>query len=255
MKLSIITVVYNNVEGIKSTLSSVVSQDYQHIEYIVVDGNSTDGTVDIVNKYMDRIAVFVSEPDAGIYDALNKGISYASGDVIAILHSGDRFCNSHVCSDMIEHMNKTKSEFCFSDLVIVNNSSGEVLRYYAASYFKKWMFRIGWMPPHPTCFIERHLFDELGVYSTDYKIAGDFDLVARFFYSRKIRWSYLDQVTVRMAGGGLSNSGWESKKMIFNEINSSLRSNNIYSLPIFQLARYAIRALEIVGKFRKNSCS
>ena len=254
MKLSIITVVYNNVEGIKSALESVISQDYLQIEYIVVDGGSTDGTIEIINEYLDKISVFISEPDKGIYDALNKGVLRASGDVIAILHSDDKFCNTHVCSDIMKHIDKTRAELCFSDMVIVDNFSGKILRYYMASYFRRWMFRIGWMPPHPTCFINKSLFDEFGLYSTKYKIAGDFDLLVRFFHGRKIRWSYLDLISIKMSAGGASNSGWQSKRLIFNETNLSLKSNGVWSLPIFQLIRYIIRMLEIIIKPKKGGC-
>jgi glycosyltransferase involved in cell wall biosynthesis len=254
VKLSIITVVYNNVEKIRSTLKSVISQDYPQIEYIVIDGGSTDGTIEIIGEYLDKISVFISEPDKGIYDALNKGVICASGDVVAILHSDDRFCNTHICSDIMKHMDKTRAEFCFSDMVIVDSFSGKILRYYMANYFKRWMFRIGWMPPHPTCFINKSLFDEFGIYSTDYKIAGDFDLLVRFFHGRKIRWSYLDQITIKMSGGGVSNSGWHSKRLIFNEINLSLKSNGVWSLSVFQLMRYIVRMLEIIIKPKKGGC-
>jgi glycosyltransferase involved in cell wall biosynthesis len=254
MRISIITVVYNNVEYISDAVQSVLSQDYDNVEYIVIDGGSTDGTIEVINEYQDKISVFISEPDKGIYDAINKGILCASGDVVAILHSDDKFCNTHVCSNIMRHMDKTKSELCFSDLVIVDNFSGKILRYYMASYFKRWMFRIGWMPPHPTCFIKRSLFDEFGMYSTDYEIAGDFDLLVRFFYGRKIRWSYLDQITIKMSVGGASDSGWQSKILIFNEISRSLKSNGIWSLSIFQLMRYIIRMLEIMIKPKKISC-
>lgn len=254
MKLSIITAVYNNVEGIKSAIESVISQNYSHIEHIVVDGGSTDGTIEIINEYLDKISLFISEPDKGIYDALNKGVLRASGDVIAILHSDDKFCNTHVCSDIMKHIDKTRAELCFSDMVIVDNFSGKILRYYMANYFKRWMFRIGWMPPHPTCFIKKSLFDEFGLYSTDYQIAGDFDLLVRFFYGRKIKWSYLDKISIKMSAGGLSNSGWQSKRLIFNEINRSLKSNNVWSLSIFQSIRYIIRLIEIIMKPNKGSC-
>ena len=110
------------------------------------------------------------------------------------------------------------------------------------------------MPPHPTCFIKKSLFDEFGLYSTDYQIAGDFDLLVRFFYGRKIKWSYLDKISIKMSAGGLSNSGWQSKRLIFNEINRSLKSNNVWSLSIFQSIRYIIRLIEIIMKPNKGSC-
>jgi len=252
MKLSIITVVYNNVAGIKTAIESVISQDYLDIEYIVIDGGSTDGTIEIINQYLDQISVFISEPDEGMYEALNKGVFHASGEAIAILHSDDKFFNTYVCSSVITYMTKTRAELCFSDMVIVDNFSGKILRYYMASYFKRWMFRIGWMPPHPTCFIKKLLFNEFGGYSTDYKIASDFDLLVRFFYGRKIKWSYFDQITIKMSAGGLSNSGWQSKSLIFKEINLSLKTNKIWSLSIFQLARYIIRLMELIIKPKKG---
>jgi len=254
MKISIITVCYNSFESIRSTIESTLLQNYTDIEYIIIDGGSTDGTIDVIKEYQDKVSIFLSEPDNGIYDALNKGIVQASGDIIAILHSDDKFCDEYVVSDMMRHIEKTKAELCFSDMVIVDNSSGRVLRYYRAHFFQKWMFRIGWMPPHPTCFINKSLFDEFGLYSTKYKIAGDFDLLVRFFYSRKIRWSYLDRISIKMSAGGASNSGWQSKRLIFNEISLSLQSNGVWSLPIFQSIRYLIRLMEIIIKPKKGDC-
>ena len=120
----------------------------------------------------------MTEPDDGIYDALNKGIGLATGDTVAILHSDDLFYDNHVVSDMVNRMAVTDAEFCFSDMVIVDTVTDKVLRYYMASYFSRWMFRMGWMPPHPTCFIKKSLFDEFGGYSTSYLIAGDFDFLS-----------------------------------------------------------------------------
>jgi len=252
--VSIITVVFNNSGYIRDTIESVLYQSYPLIEYIVIDGGSIDGTVDVIKEYQNKISVFISETDKGIYDALNKGILHASGDIIAILHSDDTYCNEFVVLDMVSRITTSNSEFCFSDMVIVNRQLNKVLRYYRACYFRPWMFRIGWMPPHPTCFINKALFDEFGLYSTKYKIAGDFDLFLRFFYSRKIKWSYLGQITIKMSNGGISNSGWKSKRLIFNEINLSLKSNGVWSLPVFQLIRYIIRMLEIIIKPKKDGC-
>ena len=252
IKVSIITVVWNNKETIKDSINSVLNQTYADIEYIVVDGSSSDGTIDIVQGYGDKIAHFISEPDEGLYDALNKGIKLASGEVIGILHSDDLFSDGLVVSDMIERMVVKNAEITFSDMIIIDKTMTKVLRYYMASYFSPWMFKIGWMPPHPTCFIKKSLFDEFGLYSLDYKIAGDFDFLVRIFYARDINWAYLNRVTIKMRQGGVSNAGFLSKRIIAKEINQSLRSNNVWSLPIFQLARYFIRLLEFIprSKFR-----
>ena len=248
MKISIITVVRNNKNTIRCAINSVLSQTYENIEYIIIDGASTDGTLEVVKKFENKISKLISEPDNGIYDALNKGIYNSSGDVIAMLHSDDEFCNRHAVSDMVEHMKKTKSELCFSDMVIVNKTSGKVLRYYMAHYFNKWMFRIGWMPPHPTCFINKALFEEFGLYTNKYKIAGDFDFLVRVFYGRTIRWSYFEKILVKMNQGGVSNSLYSSKKLIYKEINHSLKLNGVWSLPVFQLVRYLIRLIELLAK-------
>lgn len=247
-KVSIITVVYNNVKYIADALDSVLSQNYPFVEYIVIDGGSIDGTVQVIENYIDNISLFLSEPDCGIYDALNKGISLATGDIIAVLHSDDLFINQSVVTDMVCRMDDSGAEICFSDMVIVDRKSDEVLRYYMASYFRRWMFRMGWMPPHPTCFIKMSLFSEFGLYSLDYEIVGDFDFLVRLFYGRTIHWSYLNRVTVKMRAGGVSNSGWESKKIIAHEINQSLSVNKVWTLPIFQLGRYLIRLVELVIK-------
>ena len=248
MKISIITVVYNNVEFVGETITSVLSQDYPSIEYIIIDGGSTDGTLAVIEEYRDRISVVVSETDKGIYDALNKGIGLASGETIAILHSEDLYCDEQVVSDMVRIMTETGSEFCFSDMVIVDSISKRVLRYYKAGFFDRWMFKMGWMPPHPTCFIKKSLFDEFGLYSLDYKVGGDFDFLVRIFYGRNIKWSHLDRVTIKMRQGGVSNSGLRSKIIIADEINRSLRANNVWSLPVFQIGRYFIRLLEFLVK-------
>ncbi len=250
--VSVITVVLNNEANIQTTIDSVFTQNYPNIEHIVIDGGSTDNTVSILKKNLDKISIFVSEPDLGIYDALNKGIKCASGSVISILHSDDVFYDNFVVTDSIEEMNSTHSEFCFSDMVIIDKNYGRVSRYYFSKFFKKWMFRIGWMPPHPTCFINRALFDEFGYYSLNYDIAGDFDFLVRIFFKRNIRWVHLNRVTVKMRHGGKSNSGIASKKLIVKEINQSLRDNGVWSLSVFQLLRYPIRLLELILKPKGN---
>ena len=252
-KISVITVVYNNIEFIQQAITSLISQDYDNIEYIIIDGGSTDGTCDIIKDNIKFIDYFISETDNGIYDALNKGIIKASGDVISILHSDDIFYDESVISDIMRHMDRGNVEICFSDMLILDRKSKKILRYCMSNYFKRWLFRTGWMPPHPTCFINKSLFDEFGLYSDKYKISSDFDLLVRFFYSRNIKWSYLDRISIKMLSGGVSNSGWQSKWLIFNEINLSLKSNGIWSLSIFQLLRYLIRLIEMVTYPKKGS--
>lgn len=250
MVVSIITVVFNNVSTIENAILSVLSQDYPEIEYIIIDGGSDDGTQQVVNKYLDNIDLFCSESDCGIYDAINKGIKQSKGDVIGLMHSDDIFFDSHVVSDSVSRMQATNSEFCFSDMIIVNK--GKVMRYYRSSYFHPWLFRIGWMPAHPTSFIKRKVLSEFDYYSLDYKIAGDFDFFVKIFSSRKISWCYLNRITVIMNHGGASNSGLESKRLIASEISQSLRGNQVFSLKVFQLFRYFIRFTEFILKPKKD---
>ena len=243
--VSVITAVYNNVEHVASALEAVAAQDYPRIEHVVIDGGSTDGTLDVIARFKDHLAVVVSEPDSGLYDALNKGIANANGKYIAFLHSDDLFQDDQVISSMVTLMVAEDAEFCCSDVVIVDQESDKVLRYYMAGYFRRWLFRTGWMPPHPGCMFSRALHDEFGLYSTQFRIAGDFDFMVRMFYGRDIRWTYLNQVTMRMRGGGLSNAGFASKRLIVEEVQRALRQNGIWSPSVFQLARYVIRGAEL----------
>ncbi|MET0117871.1 MAG: glycosyltransferase family 2 protein [Sedimenticola sp.] len=252
--VTIITAVFNNASSVEDSLRSVLSQSYPNIEYIVVDGGSTDGTVDVVRGYQDEIDRFVSEPDEGIYDALNKGIRMSEGDVIGILHSDDLFCDENVVQDVMDRITSSEADICFSDLVIVDKSSNKIVRYYMAHYFRRWLFRCGWMPPHPTCFIKRELYERFGLYTTRFSVAGDFDFLVRVFFGADIKWAYLDRVTVKMHVGGISNSGFASKRTIANEISASLRDNNVWSLSFFQVIRYLIRLFEFVVKPRNMRC-
>ena len=248
LTVSIITVVYNNVKFIGDAIESVLTQDYPYIEYVVIDGGSDDGTLDIIEKYRDKISVFISEKDSGIYDALNKGIQNSSGDFITILHSDDLFSNPYVVSNMINKISDSNAEICFSDLVIINKDTSKILRYYKVYFFNIWLFKIGWMPPHPTFFIKKSLFCEFGLYSLNYKLASDFDFLVRIFYNREIKWFYLNQVNVKMRSGGASNLNLKNKLIICKEISQSLKSNNVKSSYILQLLRLIIRLLEFVRK-------
>ena len=247
-KVSIITVVYNNVEYIKNAIQSVLSQDYLNIEYIVIDGNSNDGTISAIKEFEDQIDYFFSSSDKGIYDALNKGIEISTGEIIGILHSDDLFIDTKVVSEMVSKLQSEDAEFIFSDLIIVNPETKKIIRYYMANYFKPWMLRIGWVPPHPTVFMKKTIYDEFGDYSLDYEIASDFDYFLKIFYGRKIHWTYLNRITVVMGSKGVSNSGISNKILMAKEIRRALKNNKVWSLSIFQLLRYFIRVFELLIK-------
>ena len=207
MKISIITVVWNNKETIKDAINSVLNQTYKDIEYIIIDGASTDGTIDIVKSYGDKITKFVSEPDDGLYDAMNKGISLATGDVVGILNSDDFYIDEFVIQKVVGEFEEKKVDSVYADLVFVKPENLEkTVRYYDSSQFNLSKFAYGWMPAHPTFFVKREVYNKYGVFRTDLKIAADFDILARFLYTHKISYSYMQDVLVKMRVGGVSTS-------------------------------------------------
>ena len=203
---SIITTVLNNKEFIEDAINSVLNQTYPDIEYIIIDGGSTDGTLDIIKKYENRITKLISEPDNGIYDALNKGIELSSGDIIGFLHADDVFA----CNNAIEKVAKKfllyPVRVIYSDLEYVKKKNlDKVFRYWKAGSYKNISFSFGWMPPHPTLFVRREIYEQYGKFNTSYKIAADYDLILRLLGKHKIPSTYIKEVLVRMRIGGTSN--------------------------------------------------
>jgi glycosyltransferase involved in cell wall biosynthesis len=206
MKVSIITIAWNSAETIEDTIKSVIAQDYEDLEYIVIDGASKDNTLDIVNKYKDNIAVVISEPDKGIYDAMNKGVKASTGDVIGILNSDDFYADNHVVSDIAALFKSSGAQGVYADLVYVNRTDTDrVLRYWKAGAYKAGMFRKGWMPPHPTFFIQAECYKNYGLYNTELRSAADYELMLRMMHKHKISVAYLNRVITRMRDGGESN--------------------------------------------------
>jgi glycosyltransferase involved in cell wall biosynthesis len=229
-KVSIITVCFNSAKTIRDTIESVLSQDYPDIEYIVIDGGSSDQTLEIVKEYADRIAVIVSETDNGIYDAMNKGIALASGDVIGMLNSDDIYMNANAVSDLMKTMQDAHSDSVFADLVIVDPENlNKVLRYYDSSYFNPSKFRFGWMPAHPTFFVKRALYDKVGPYSLDYQISADYEMLIRLLWVQKASYAYLPKPVVRMRHGGASTSGIGRNWLLNKEIVKACKANGIYT--------------------------
>jgi len=206
VKVSIITVVYNNAETISDCLQSVFNQDYPNIEYVVVDGGSNDGTMDILSRYSDCIAHLISEPDRGIYDAMNKGIAACSGEVVGILNSDDIYADERVISDVVEALDLSQSESCYGDLVYVNRRNTEKIQrtWHAGEYDRKQFLR-GWMPPHPTFFVKRSCYEQYGTFNLDFKTSADYELMLRMLYKHGVSSTYLNRVLVKMRSGGQSN--------------------------------------------------
>lgn len=210
MKVSIITVCYNSVTTIEQTLQSVFAQDYQNIELVVVDGGSTDGTLEIIDKYKDQIGQKLSEPDDGIYNAMNKGLALATGDVIGILNSDDFYSSNSIIAGVVEELRKDSVDAVYGDVAIVRpKNTNKVVRYYSSKSFTPEGLAHGYMPAHPTFFTLRKFYQKQGGFKTDYVIAADYELLIRFLLKDKLRTVYMEvnMVTMRL-GGRTSSSLW-----------------------------------------------
>ncbi|MBL7893458.1 MAG: glycosyltransferase [Bacteroidia bacterium] len=206
MKVSIITTCKNSESTIEDTIRSVLSQDHPNIEYIIIDGGSTDGTLEIINKYHDRISILISEPDAGFYHAINKGISLATGDIIGNLNSDDFYPSQNIISQVVSAFSNNAIEAVYGDLHYVDkNNTHKIIRNWQAGQYKEGLFLKGWMPPHPTFFVKKDIYKKYGVFNTELKSAADYEIMLRFIHKHKIKIAYLPQVLVKMRVGGKSN--------------------------------------------------
>jgi glycosyltransferase involved in cell wall biosynthesis len=249
-KVSIITVCYNSEATIRDTIDSVLGQDYPCIEYIIVDGASKDGTLGIVKEYGDKVNIVISEPDKGIYDAMNKGIWAASGDVIGMLNSDDFYVDNSAVTQLINCMEGAGTDTVYADLFMVDAKNTErVLRYYDSSTFHLGRLRYGWMPAHPTFIVKRELYETYGRFSLDYSIAADFDMVVRLLYVAGASYTYLPKAVIKMRAGGTSTSGLRSSWVLNNEIVQACRANGLKtSLPRVLLKVPA----KLLGYLRKS---
>lgn len=204
MKISVITVCHNAVSTIELSILSLIHQDYGNVEYIVIDGGSSDGTIDLILRYSAHITYYISEPDQGIYDAINKGIAQASGDVIGLLHANDCFASNHILSTIAQAFLEKKVEAVYGNLIF-HNTKGRIIRRWRSKPSSRLLLELGWMPPHPTLYIQKEIYDRYGNYSLDFGTAADYELVLRFFYRYRIKTYYIDRVFIKMSIGGISN--------------------------------------------------
>jgi len=206
MKISIITVSYNSTNTISHTIESVLNQTYKNVEYIIVDGGSTDGTTDIIQSFGENFLTYISEPDKGIYDALNKGLRMAKGDVIGFLHADDVFAGTDVLQSIAEVFQTYNPDSCYGDLAYVKKGNIEkAIRLWRPGKYKEAKMKSGWMPPHPTFYLKRSLYEKFGGFNLDYKISSDYDLLLRLLGKKKISTFYLPILMVKMRVGGTSN--------------------------------------------------
>ena len=207
LKISIITVSFNSVETIRDTIKSIISQDYENIEYILIDAGSTDGTLDIIKEYEGYINYFSSEEDDGIYDGMNKGISVASGEVVGILNSDDFYPNSYIVSNVARTFEKRNCDAVYGDLVYVKfYDTDKIVRYWQSGNYSVKKIKNGWMLPHPTFFVKREMYEKYGYYNTELKSAADYEMILKLLYKQNINVFYIPMNLVKMRMGGKSNA-------------------------------------------------
>jgi glycosyltransferase involved in cell wall biosynthesis len=229
MKISIITVCYNSEKTIEATIKSVLGQTYTDIEYIIIDGGSIDNTINIINNYngkFNQTIKFLSEPDKGLYDAMNKGVIMSTGSLVGILNSDDTFFSNRTIADIVNFYKNHDFEACIGNIV-QHDITGKVLRYYSSKYWNPHKLQFGSMPPHPSIFLKRELFIKYGLYDLSFKIGADYELITRYFLKNKITWKYSGIITTSMLVGGLSSSGLPSYNLITKEISRSLIINGV----------------------------
>ncbi len=216
-KVSIITVCFNNCKFIPFAIESVLGQTYANIEYIVIDGGSTDGTVEIIKSYGNKINRFISEPDKGIYDAMNKGLKLASGNIIGLLNSDDLFIDDQVISTVVDKFNQSSCDVLFGDLYYVNADKPEkIIRKWQTGDYVANSFKKGWHPPHPTFYVSKHIYDKYGYFDLEFKLAADFELMLRFLEKYQVKSIYIPKPLVRMRIGGATS------KNLRNIINQNI---------------------------------
>ncbi len=236
MKVSIITATLNNKSTIRECIDSVHSQSYRDVEHIIIDGVSSDGTLDILRDSKSGMLKWISESDNGIYFALNKGMKMATGDVIGFLHADDFYAKGTVISDVVSAMIKFNVDSCYGDLLYVKKDNTEkVVRYWKSCPYREGLFQRGWMPPHPTFFVRKNDYDRYGFFNTDFEIASDYELMLRFLEKNRISTCYIPDVLIKMRMGGKSNRSLRNILIKTSEDYKAWKVNNLnrplYTIP------------------------
>lgn len=251
MKVSIITPTYNRGNTIENTILSILEQTYNNIEYIIIDGKSTDNSISIIKTYETMFngrLIWISQPDKGLYDALNKGIRMATGDIIGILHSDDFFTQKNIIEKIVHTFQKDEGyDAVYGDVHYVNpNNLNKCIRYYSSRIFRPSLMRLGFIPAHPTFYMKKGCYQQFNGYKTDYKIAADYEFLLRVIYKGNIQTKYIpiDMVTMRIKG--LSTSGWKSHLIIMREHLRACRENKIYTNIFILSLRYFYKIYELI---------
>lgn len=243
MKISIITVCFNSRSTIEDTILSIAAQNHRDVEYIIIDGGSTDGTVELIKKHADKIVKWVSEPDKGIYDAMNKGIKLASGEIIGTLNADDVYANEHVIDQIAAVFNDPSVDACYGDLVYVKKLNlNKIVRFWSAGPYFPRAFSTGWCPPHPTFFVRRNIYEKHGRFDLDFSLAADFELMLRFIEKKLVNTVYIPSVLVKMRLGGATNRSLRNIIAQNKEIIRAFKINIIdLSTPTFFVKKLCTR--------------
>lgn len=252
MIISIITASYNSSATIRDTIESVLRQSYTDFEYIIKDGGSKDDTLEIVQEYAplfgDRLKV-ISEPDGGIYDAMNKGLEATTGDVVGILNSDDFYTSDDVLEKIAEAFDTNDIEAVYGDVHYVNDDDlKKQVRYYSSARFKRWQMRFGMMPAHPSFYCKRSVYEKYGTFDTSFKIAADFENLLRLIFLGKIKTYYINKDFVTMRTGGASTAGLKSRVVIMKEHLRALKAHGIYSNFLMLSLRYIYKVYELIRR-------
>jgi len=247
MKISVITVCRNSSKTLERTMRSVISQDWPKVEHILIDGGSTDDTLAIIERYRSHMTSVISEPDDGIYDAMNKGLLAASGDIICILNADDYYIFNDVLSQVALKIRDSKLDVLMGDVEFFHRNNPErIVRRYRSGRFSPQRLSWGWMPAHPALFLKRSVIKRVGEFKTNYRIAGDFEYIIRVFEDPKLRYEHVPKVLVRMQIGGASNSGLRSKILLNYEVLRACRENGLDTNLFKVLSKYPMKILEIL---------
>ena len=251
LKISIITATYNSGKTIRDTLESVLNQSYKNYELIIKDGGSNDNTVEICREYENifegRLKV-ISEPDKGIYDAMNRGIDNASGDIVGILNSDDFYTSDDILDRIAKEFSANKDlDAIYGDIHFVSpDNLTKCTRYYSSSYFRPSLLRFGFMPAHPSFYVRKEVYDKYGLYDLQFRTSSDFEWIVRLFAKYHIRAKYIKKDFVTMRTGGESTAGIEAKRKVNNDIVASLKKHGIFTCGAFKYIRYAWKGIELI---------
>jgi glycosyltransferase involved in cell wall biosynthesis len=252
MRISILTACLDQADLLPGVLTSLAAQTHLDREHVMIDGASRDGTVALIrdweSRHPDARLRWISEPDQGMYDALNKGIRMATGEVVGLLHADDFFAAEDVLARVSAAFEDPSVDCVFGDVRFVREPDlARTVRHYRARHFRLWMLRFGFMPPHPSFFARRELFERLGDYRTDYRIAADYELLVRFLWRHRVRYQYLDMTMTRMRLGGMSTRSWRSNLILNQEIVRGCRANGLWTaLPLLGF-KYLFKVFEFMN--------